>query len=127
MVMRFLDLVFWKLYSVYRKKDSVPFFSTLLFMGLIRLNIIFFFGLFAQFFFDIYIEFKSTEQTVIAIACFELPILLYTFYRYSKKGKIKELERKYSDKKFDKIKPWFFFMTPVFFFGLTIVMIFIFA
>lgn len=126
-VVKVLDLVFCKLYSVYKKKDGVPLTGTLLFMGLIRFSVLLFFGLFLQFFLNIKIPFKSKEQTLIAIACFELPILFYTYFRYSKKEKRKELERKYSAEKYGKIKPWFFFMSPVFFFVMTIMMIFIFA
>src|SRR5690606_35610916 len=106
---------------------------TILFLGLMRISILLFIGVLLQFTLGMTVKidgYSPTERKYISafiILFIDLPIIIYTYFRYSKKEKRKKLERKYSADKYAKIKPWFFFMTPVFFFVMTIMMIFIFA
>lgn len=127
MVTRIFDLVFYKLYRAYKKKDSIPLFSSVLFMGLIRFSILLFIGVSLDLLLDIRLPFKSKWQTLIVVGLIELPFLIWTYYRYTRKGKIKELEDKYSDEKYDKIRPWHIFMLPVFFIILMLIMVFTFG
>jgi len=133
MVTRFFDLMFYKVYSVYVKKEHSPVYTTILFLGLMRISILLFIGVLLQFTLGMTVKidgYSPTERKYISafiILFIDLPIIIYTYFRYSKKEKRKKLERKYSADKYAKIKPWFFFMTPVFFFVMTIMMIFIFA
>ena len=115
MVKNVFDILFYKLYRTYKKKDSIPLFSSVLFMGIIRLSILLFIGVSLDLLFNVQLPFKSKWNTLIVVALIEFPFLIWTYFRYTQKEKIKELEEKYSDKKYDIIKPWHIFMLPVFF------------
>lgn len=130
MVIKFLDLIFYKVYSVYVKKEYSPVYTTILFLGLIRISILLFILLFLHFTLGLSFHFEGYSTTnrkyigAFLILLIELPLLLYTYYRYTRKGKIKELEEKYSDTKYDRIRPWYVFMLPVFFIILMLIMVF---
>lgn len=63
----------------------------------------------------------------MVLALIELPFLIWTLYRYTRKGKIKELEGKYSDSQYDKVRSWHVFMLPAFFIILMLMMVFTFG
>lgn len=133
MVTRVFDLVFYKVYSVYVKKEHSPVYTTVLFLGLMRISILLFILLFLQFTLGLSVNFDGYSPTnkkyigAFLILLIDLPIIIYTYRRYSKKEKRDELAKKYSAEKYGKVKPLIFFMTPVVFFVMTIVMVFIFA
>ena len=68
----------------------------------------------------------NKNYLIIGLILIELPILIWTYYRYTRQGKIKELEEKYSDTKYDRVRPWHVFMLPIFFIILMLIMVFTF-
>lgn len=127
MVTRTIDLIFYKLYQAYNKKNDSPIYSSVLFMGLIRFSILLFLGITLDLLLNIRLPFKTKWEILLIVAIIELPFLTWSFYRYTRKGKIKELEIRFSLPKFEKVKPWHVFMLPIFFILLTLVIIFIFG
>jgi len=127
MVTKTIDLIFYKLFQAYNKKKDSPIYSSVLFMGLIRFSMLLFLGITMDLLLNIRLPFKKQQEILMFVAIIELPILIWTFYRYSRKGKIAELEIKFSDYRFHKIKSWHIFMLPIFFIILTLIMIFTFG
>lgn len=127
MVTKLVDIIFYKLYQAYKKKNDLPIYSSILFMGLIRFSILLFLGVSLDLFLNIRLPFKDKWETLIIVSFIELPFLIWTIYRYTKKEKIKELQNEFSVEKYDKIRPWYIFMLPVFFILLMLIVVFIFG
>lgn len=127
MVTRIIDLIFYKLFQAYNKKKDSPVYSSVLFMGLIRFSILLFLGVSLDLLLNIRLPFKTKWGILLFLAIIELPILIWTFYRYTRKGKINELEIEFSDRRFHKLKSWHIFMLPIFFIILTLIVIFTFG
>lgn len=108
-------------------KEQSPIYTTVLFMGLISLSIILFIGVSINIFTGGVISVKNENFRKEFLASFiiltELSFLIWTYYRYTREGKIKELEEKYSSNKYNKLKPWHIFMLPVFFIILMVIIL----
>lgn len=100
-------------------------------MGLVSLSVFLFIGVSINLFTNGIISVKNGSFKKEYLAAFlvitELPFLIFLYYRYTRKGKIKKLEEKYSDEKYEKIRPWHIFMLPVFFIILMLIMVFMFG
>jgi len=123
MVKKIFDIVVYKLYGSYKMKEQSPIYTTVLFMGLIRFSILLFIGVSLDILLNVRLPFKSKWEILIVVALIELPFLIWTYYRYTREGKIKELEEKYSTNKYNKLKPWHIFMLPVFFIILMVIIL----
>lgn len=127
MVTRIIDFVFYKLFEGYKKKELSPIYTSVLYVIFISLFILLFIGVSLDLLLNIRLPFKSKWQTLIVVGLIELPFMIWMYYRYTRKGKIKELEEKYSNEKYNKIRFWHIFMLPVFFLILIFIVVFTFG
>jgi hypothetical protein len=129
-IVKILDFLFHKIYIAYKKKEksiAVSIFATVTFLTVTFTTIMFFVYETLNLSFNIEISVKYKEIITFGVLAIEISMCFWLYRRYSKRGKIQELNETFRDKKYAKIKSWHVFMLPVFFVILTFAIIFLFS
>lgn len=135
-MVKILDLLFHKIYTAYAKKEKnvfVSIFATIVFFSVTMSSFLLFIGVSVDLLLENvttnYLESMSIPSRIkkYIFIIIELPIIVYLFYRYTRKGKIQALKEMFSDKKYARLKSWHVFMIPILFVIVTAIMIFLFA
>jgi len=113
--MKIIDLIFIRLYVTYERKNDLPLFSSVMFMGVISLTLLLFIGVFLDLLCNIKLPFTDKKDVLYVIFLIEFPFLIWLFYHFRNKDKINKIKQVFSEDKYKRIKSWHIFMIPILF------------
>lgn len=124
--MRYIDLIFFKIYRFYERKKDLPMVSSEAFICLLWLAI----GFFAVGLVNVVtgnlISGQFLPKQELKYSFYAIGILIYVLnrIRYRRKGKIEALREQFSDDLlFNRVKTWQVFILPVLIFAATVFML----
>lgn len=120
-----MDYIFYRIYSFYKKKGDSPLFSSIMFLGVLKVSILFFLVSILNILTGGFFSGKNPDLDkkyfYLIFILVSIVLLIMDSIRYCKAQKIKDIEQKYAGTYMNRIiKTWHIFLFPLFIFVMTV-------